>query len=61
MDALHRSWALSKQIASAAVIVDAKDEAAAAFYRRYGFLDLPKIGRRLFLPMSTIEQLFAER
>jgi hypothetical protein len=28
MDALHRSFTLSKQIASVAVIVDAKDEQA---------------------------------
>ena len=60
MDALHRCWELSKQIASAAVIVDAKDDAAASFYRRYGFLDLPKVARRLFLPMGTIDQLFKE-
>jgi hypothetical protein len=30
------------------MIVDAKDEWAATFYRKYGFLDLPKVDRRLF-------------
>jgi predicted GNAT family N-acyltransferase len=59
MDALRRSWELSKQVASAGVIVDAKDEPAREYYRRYGFLDLPQVERRLFLPMGTIEQLFA--
>jgi len=58
MDALQRSLELSKQAASAGMIVDAKDDWAAAFYRKYGFLDLPKVDRRLFLPMGTIEKLF---
>lgn len=58
MDALYRSFQLSKQAASAGVIVDAKDDSAISFYRKYGFLDLPKIERRLFLPMGTIDQLF---
>jgi len=58
MDALHRSLDSSKQIASAGVIVDARDESAAGFYRRYGFVELPKIEKRLFLPMGTVERLF---
>jgi len=58
LDALHRSLTLSQQIASAAVIVDAKDERAMSFYRKYGFLELPSIASRLFLPMATVEQLF---
>ena len=58
MDALHRSLMLSGQIASAAVIVDAKDDQAKRFYLKYGFLALPGISGRLFLPMKTIEQLF---
>lgn len=58
MDALHRSFNASRQLASAAVVVDAKDESAAAFYKRYAFVELPKIAKRLFLPMGTIEKLF---
>jgi ribosomal protein S18 acetylase RimI-like enzyme len=58
MHALHQSLQTSHKIASAAVIVDAKGEDAAAFYRKYGFCDLPKIPNRLFLPMKTIESLF---
>jgi ribosomal protein S18 acetylase RimI-like enzyme len=60
MDALHRALQSSKQIASAAVVVDAKDDQAVAFYRKYGFIDLPKIEKRLFLPMGTIALLFSE-
>jgi ribosomal protein S18 acetylase RimI-like enzyme len=59
MDALYRALASSQQIASAAVVVDAKDEQAITFYTKYGFIELPRVNRRLFLPMGTIEQLFA--
>lgn len=58
MDALHRSLTLSRQVASAAVIVDAKDAQAMTFYRKYGFLELPNIAGRHFLPMTTVAQLF---
>ncbi|MGA2483565.1 MAG: GNAT family N-acetyltransferase [Candidatus Acidiferrales bacterium] len=60
MDALKRCLAGSKQVASAAVVVDAKDDQAVAFYKKYGFIELPKIPKRLFLPMATIEKLFSE-
>jgi predicted GNAT family N-acyltransferase len=58
MDALHRSLQLSRQVASSGVLVDSKDDAAHAFYKKYGFIELPKIDKRLFLPMATIENLF---
>lgn len=58
MDALYRSLKLSEQIASTGVVVDAKDEATRAFCRKYGFIELPKINKRLFLPIGTIEKLF---
>ena len=58
MDALSRCLYGSREVASAAVIVDAKDDGAVAFYRKYGFLELPKIAMRLFLPMATVEALF---
>ena len=48
----------SKHIASAGVVVDAKDEKAAAFYRRYGFIPILDADQRLFLHMKTIEQMF---
>ena len=56
MDALKRSHQGSRQLASFAVIVDAKDDSAVAFYKKYGFLELPKVANRLFLPMATIEK-----
>jgi predicted GNAT family N-acyltransferase len=58
MDALYRSLQHSRELASAGVVVDAKDAAALTFYKKYGFLELPSVERRLFLPMGTIEQVF---
>lgn len=57
LDAFRR--ALESEIASCAFIVDAKDETAARFYGRYRFLPLVQGGRRLFLPMAEIANLFA--
>jgi hypothetical protein len=45
-------------IASAGVIVDAKDDSAASFYKKYSFIELSKVERSLFLPMKTIERFF---
>lgn len=61
MDALHRSLAHAAQIAAMAVIVDAKDAAAEAFYARYGFIRLQaQHPIRLFLPMNTVAALFPD-
>lgn len=57
MHALSQSLAGSERIASAAVVVDAIDVEARAFYERYGFLRFADEARRLFLPMGTIGQL----
>jgi predicted GNAT family N-acyltransferase len=58
MDALYRSLLNSQQVASWAVVVDAKDERAVTFYEHFGFIRLPKVPKRLFLPMKTIEKMF---
>ncbi len=57
MDALTRALGQSAQIASLAVVADAKDEAALRFYRKFGFAPLGNSLNRVFLPMGTIEQL----
>lgn len=57
MDALHRILLATQTLAVHAVVVDAKDDAAAAFYRKYGFIPFTGESRRLFLPMATIRQL----
>lgn len=58
IDALRRSVISCKEIASMAVIVDAKDNKAVAFYERFGFIRFFHNASKLFLPMSTIELLF---
>ena len=58
MDALRRSLEAAADIAAMAVIVDSKDEAAAAFYRRFSFAPLKGQPGRLFLPMTIIAGLF---
>lgn len=57
MDALHRSLAHAAEIAAMAVVVDAKDEAAEAFYRHFDFAPLQTNPRRLYLPMKTVAAL----
>lgn len=57
IDAFAR--ALRSGIATYAVLVDAKYEQAAAFYREYDFVPLTASGHRLFLPMAEIARLFA--
>jgi predicted GNAT family N-acyltransferase len=58
MDALHRSLQAAAEIAAMAVVVDAKDAQAAAFYQHFGFIPLNQSVSRLFLPMQTIAMLF---
>ncbi len=59
MDALHRSLEAAGEIAAMAVIVDAKDREAEAFYEHYGFISLQQQPARLFLPMKTVAALFS--
>lgn len=54
-DAMRRS--LSTGIASLAVVVDAKDDDARAFYLRYGFRQLGQHHNRLYLRSKDIEAL----
>ena len=53
-DGLTRSLDLSEKLGIHAVVVDALDDEAKAFYERFGFLPLRDDEMRLFLPLSTI-------
>ncbi len=59
LDALRRSLSRAADVAAMAVVVDAKDDAAAAFYARYDFRSLHESPRRLYLPMAKVARLFA--
>lgn len=50
-DALAR--AIRAEIAAYALLVDAKDDVAAAFYSHHGFIALPDSALTLFLPLAT--------
>ena len=55
-DAIRRSVESCRLVASAGVLVNAKDDSALRFYLKYGFLELRGVPNRLFLPMGTAEQ-----
>jgi len=55
LDALQRSLDLSAGLGVYAVEVKAIDDAAAKFYRKYGFAPLLDDRLHLFLPISTVE------
>jgi predicted GNAT family N-acyltransferase len=58
MDALLRSWKNTAEVASMAVVVEARDESARAFYQHHEFVTLAEHPNRLFLEMATIDRLF---
>ena len=58
-DALFR--AVRSEIASFAIIVHAKDEAARRFYERESFLPLLEQALKLFRPMTDIAKLFESK
>lgn len=58
MDALYRSLNQANIIGSSAVVVEAKDKKAVAFYTKFNFLPFKECTHRLFLPMKTISKLF---
>lgn len=60
IDALKKSYEISKSIGSFAVVVDPLDEDAEKFYTKYGFILLPD-SRKMFLAMKTLGNLFDEK
>lgn len=61
IDALTRSYTLSKQIAIFAVIVEAKDENSRSFYEKYGFIRALEQPLKFYIPMGTIEKLIVSQ
>ena len=58
MDALYRALESSRQVASAAVIVDAIDNTAVEFYKRFDFEPFLNNALRLYKPMIDISKQF---
>ncbi len=56
-DAITRCVRVPGEIAASLIVVDSKGEAATRFYEKFGFISLPKLPSRMFLPMETAEKL----
>ncbi len=50
---------IGNPVAAALIIVDPKDEKAAAFYRRHGFLSFGERTSRFYLPLKDMKRLFS--
>lgn len=57
LDALHRCLTLSQDVGAMAVRVDAKDEAIAQFYERYGFQRFEDRPLSLYMPIEKAQPL----
>lgn len=56
-DAIARCVRVASEIAASLIVVDSKGDAATRFYAQFGFISLPKLPDRMFLPMQTAEKL----
>ena len=59
LDALQRTLGISSRLGVHAVEVDALDDKAATFYRKYGFTALLDDPLHLFLPVATVEAILS--
>ena len=57
LDAVCRVVRASATIAVYAIVVDAKNECAQTFCKRYGFKAFVSVPRRLYLPLDTFRKL----
>ena len=56
IEAMQRTLLIAENVGIISLFVDAKDEAAKAYYDRYGFVSLEDTPLELFLPLATIKQ-----
>ena len=59
MNAVHRT--MQDAAAAFALLVDAKNDQATAFYRRYGFRPIAGKPRTLFLPLATAQKTLVRK
>lgn len=60
-DAAFRCQQASEQVGGVMIFIDAKDEAAAAFYAKHGATPLPHTPLTLLLPMATVLAALRQR
>jgi predicted GNAT family N-acyltransferase len=58
-DAIKRALAVDRSMAVWAILVDAKNQRAAAFYKNFGFMPFPSRPGRLFLLTATARKAAA--
>lgn len=56
VQAMRRALQVADSAGIIGLFVDAKDEAASRYYRRFGFIPLPDDPHKLFLPLATLRQ-----
>jgi hypothetical protein len=56
-DAIARCVRVASEIAASLLVIDSKDDAATRFCAEFGFISLPKLADRMFLPMQMAETL----
>lgn len=56
VDAMKRVQSASTDVGVYALLVDAKDDPAKAFYKKYGFIELTDEPMTLFLPLASFPQ-----
>ena len=59
IDAMLRTVRLLEDFAIVALVVDAKDDKAAAYYQHFGFIPLQDDPLKLYLPAQTLLEIYA--
>ena len=59
-DAFDRCLRVAREVAFRAIEVEAIDDRAAAFYRKYGFLAFPSDQHRLAIALETVEEVLGD-
>lgn len=60
----HSMWNVAQVdaiVGAAALLVDAKDEAATRFYLKFGFLEFPDRSLNPFLPIARVREVVLQR
>ncbi len=57
IDALKKSYSISKEIGSFGIVVDPIDDEAKSFYQKYNFIELPD-SKKMFIATKTLKELF---
>jgi len=58
VNAVERILLVSKHLGIIGFFVDAKNEAAKGYYKKFGFISLPDNPLELFLPIATLQQAY---